>query len=72
MGSSLALGNHFTHVHLLDLFHNVGHHSHTGMHTKAIFVPDVNASVEFRLLDTMSDVLAIYQEPVRLFSQLPF
>ena len=41
------------------------------MHTKGVFVPDVNASVGFRILDTFSDVLAIYQEPVRLFRQLP-
>ena len=36
------------------------------MHNKGIFIPDVNASVGFRVLDTFSDVLAIYQEPVRL------
>jgi len=33
------------------------------MHGKGIFIPDVNASVGFRVLDTFSDVLAIYQEP---------
>jgi len=38
-----------------------------GMHGKGILIPDVNASVGFRALDTFSDVLAIYQEPVRLF-----
>lgn len=42
------------------------------MHSKSIFVPDVNASVGFRVLDTLSDVLAIYQEPVRLFRRLLF
>lgn len=34
------------------------------MHGKGIFIPDVNASVGFRVLDTFSDVLAIYQDPV--------
>jgi len=34
-----------------------------GMHGKGIFIPDVNASVGFRILDTFSDVLAIYQQP---------
>lgn len=40
---------------------------HPGMHNKGIFIPDVNASGAFRTLDTFSDVLAIYQEPVRFF-----
>jgi len=44
----------------------------SGMHSKAILIPDVNASGGFRVLDTFSDVLAIYQEPVRFFRQLLF
>ena len=41
------------------------------MHGKGILIPDVNASDGFRVLDTFSDVLAIYQEPVCLFRPLP-
>lgn len=37
------------------------------MHSKGILVPNVNDPVGFRFLDTFSDVLAIYQEPVRSF-----
>ena len=66
MGNSLALGKHFIPIQLrfLKLFH-------PGMHSKAIFVPDLNASVGFRDLDTFSDVLAIYQEPVQFISSPP-
>lgn len=69
MGNSLALGK------LLDPSdsrRNV-HVSifRSGMHGKGILIPDVNASAGFRDLDTFSDVLAIYQEPVCLFRQLP-
>jgi len=41
------------------------------MHGKGIFIPDVNASVGFRVLDTFSDVLAIYQDPVRSLRRIP-
>ena len=45
---------------------------HPGMHNRAIFIPDVNTSGGFRILDTFSDVLAIYQEPVRFFRLTSF
>jgi hypothetical protein len=66
MGNSLALGNHSS------LVLNFPDHLHPGMHDKAVFVPDVNASVGFRILDAFSDVLAIYQEPARSFPLLLF
>jgi len=68
MGNSLAVGELFRRIHLW--FKDVTTFR-PGMHGKGIFIPDVNASVGFRVLDTFSDVLAIYQEPVRLFRQLP-
>jgi hypothetical protein len=70
MGNSLALGEPFYRIRSRFKTHVTAFHP--GMHGKGIFIPDVNASVGFRVLDTFSDVLAIYQEPVRLFVRLPF
>jgi len=70
MDNSLALGNLLNCSHPRFKTHMTTFHP--GMHNRAIFIPDVNASGGFRILDTFSDVLAIYQEPVRFFRQLPF
>ncbi|KAF9645783.1 hypothetical protein BDM02DRAFT_408804 [Thelephora ganbajun] len=61
MGNSLALGKPFNCIHLR--FKTCMTIFHPGMHRKGVFIPDVNASAGFHVLDTFSDVLAIYQEP---------
>lgn len=48
--------------------HLMGNSLALGMHSKGIYVPDVNSSVGFRILDTSSDVLAIYQEPNLIYT----
>lgn len=70
MDNSLALGTFLNRAHPRFKIHMTTFHP--GMHNRGIFIPDVNASGGFRTLDTFSDVLAIYQEPVRFFRQLPF
>ena len=62
MGNSLALGKFCDPTRLRFKAHAIIFHP--GMHDKGIFIPDVNASVGFRVLDTFSDVLAIHQELV--------
>jgi hypothetical protein len=70
MGNSLALGKRFYRIR--SRFKTLVTTFHVGMHGKGIYIPDVNASAGFRVLDTFSDVLAVYQEPVRLSHLLPF
>lgn len=62
MGNSLALGKFCDRTRLPFKTHAVIFRP--GMHGKGILIPDVNASIGFRALDTSSDVLAIHQEPV--------
>jgi hypothetical protein len=65
MGNSLALGKFCDRARIRPKTHAITFHP--GVHDKGILIPDVNASVGFRALNTFSDVLAIHQEPVRLF-----
>ena len=69
MGHSLALGKLFNPIYSWSKTRAAILYS--GMHGKGILIPDVDASDGFRVLDTFSDVLAIYQEPVCLFRPLP-
>jgi hypothetical protein len=67
MGNSLALGK-LSKPHLT---RETRDYLHPGMHGRGVYIPDVNASVGFHPLNTSSDVLAIYQEPVRFIRSLP-
>ena len=69
MDKSLALGKLLNRIH--HRFNTQVTAPHPGMYNRGIFIPDVNTSGGFRTLDTFSDVLAIYQEPVRFFRPLP-